>query len=429
MACSLHHGCECRKWGRIIAPVILFLWDLAAAQTPTQITLDQAISLALKNSPAIRASRTQIEQNKAQETTAGLRPNPVLLWDTQFLPFFSPGGFTSDNLNQTSQFDLGVGYTFETGRKRQARLQAARAQTDVTNAQVADAERTLKFNIAQQFITALLAKSNLEFAQQNLKSFHDTVRINEDRFKAGDISKNDFLKIELQLLQFETDVSAARLAKTQALLSLRQLIGYQSVARDYDVSGDLEFHELKSTAADLETAAYEQRPDLRAVRLSVKAAQSQITLAKANAKQDLNVSFNYSHVAGTSSGSFFFSLPLPIFNRNQGEIARSRFAASQANFAAQGAEEAVLTDVRNAYEIAKSSEQIVTLYRSGYLEQARESRDIAEFAYRQGSATLLDFLDAERSYRSTQLAYRQALAGYMLALEQLRQAVGARNLP
>jgi len=407
-----------------------FLFNrLAAGQATTQITLEQAIDLALKNSPAIRGSRTQVEQSKAQEITANLRPNPVLLWDTQFLPFFSPGGFSTDNLSQTSQFDLGIGYTFEIGRKRQARLLAAQAQTDVTTAQVADNERALKFNVAQQFIAALLAKSNLEFATQNLKGFQDTVRINEDRLKAGDISKNDFLKIRVQLLQFETDVSAARLAKVQALFSLRQLMGYQSVPHGYDISGNLEFHEIKSDEADLEARALQERPDFRAARLGVNAAQSQLTLAKANGKQDLNVSFNYSHAAGTSSGSFFFSLPLPVFNRNQGEITRSRFAISQANFAAQGAEEGVLTDVRNAYEAAKNSEQIVTLYRSGYLDQAMESRDIAEFAYRQGSATLLDFLDAERSYRTTQLAYRQSLAGYMLALEQLRQAVGTRDLP
>jgi outer membrane protein, heavy metal efflux system len=401
----------------------------AAGQAATQITLDQAIDLALRNSPTILATRTLIEQNKAQETTANLRPNPVLLWDAQFLPFFSPGGFTADFVSQTSQFDIGVGYLFERGGKRNARLLAARDQTSVTQATVADSERTLKFNVAQQFINVLLAKSNLDFAIADLKTFSDSVRINEERYKAGSISKNDFLKIRIQLLQNETAVATARLAKAQALLSLRQLIGYKSVPRDYDVAGNLEYHPLTSSQEQLEAAAIDQRPDLRAARLGVTAAQSQLKLAKADAKQDLSVTFDYSHVGGTSSGTFFFNIPLPVFNRNQGEIARTRFAINQANFTETAAEQIVLTDVRNAYEGVKDNETIVNLYESGYLGQAKESRDITEYSYQQGAAPLLDFLDAERSYRATQLAYRQALASYMLALETLRQAVGVRSLP
>lgn len=407
--------------------VLVAVCASAIGQTPTQITLDQAIDLALKNSPTIKAVRTQIDQNKAQETTARLRPNPVLSWDAQFLPFF--GDFSTDNLSQNSQFDVGIGYLFERGGKRSARWQAARDQTNVTAAQVSDNERTLKFNVAQQFINVLLSKSTLEFALQDLKTFQNTVKINQDRFQAGAISKNDFLKIKVQLLQNETAVSTARLAKAQALVSLRQLIGYESVPRDYDVAGILEFLPLKSGEDTLEATALDQRPDLRAAQLGVKAAQSQIRLAKANGKQDLDVTFDYSHVSGTSSGSFFFNIPLPVFNRNQGEVARTRFALTQADFTAKATEETVLTDVRNAYEAVKDNEEIVGLYQSGYLDQARESRDITEFSYRQGAAALLDFLDAERSYRATELAYRQALATYMLALEQLRQTVGVRALP
>jgi cobalt-zinc-cadmium efflux system outer membrane protein len=180
---------------------------------------------------------------------------------------------------------------------------------------------------------------------------------------------------------------------------------------------------------ELETMAVNERPDLRAAKFGVTAAQSQLALAKANAKQDLNVTFNYSHVSSINAGTFIFSIPLPIFNRNQGEIARTRFAINQANFTATAAEETVRTDVRNAYEGVEDNAQIVDLYQLGYLQQAKESRDITEFSYRQGAAPLLDYLDAERSYRATELAYRQALASYMLALETLRQAVGVRNLP
>jgi cobalt-zinc-cadmium efflux system outer membrane protein len=299
----------------------------------------------------------------------------------------------------------------------------------VTASQVADAERTLTFNVAQQFINALLANSNLQFAQEDLNSFQQTVNISEQRYKAGDISEGDFLKIKLQLLQFQTDVTSAQVARVQALGSLRQLIGYSALPRDYDVTGDLTYEPLTAGADDLRALALRTRPDLRAAQQGITAAQSQISLAKANGKQDLNASMNYTHVSGVSSTSLFFNIPLPIFNRNQGEIARTRYALTQAELNASAASDTVLTDVTNAYEAANTNQEVVKLYISGYLKQAQDSRDISAYAYKAGAATLLDFLDAERSYRSTQLAYRQALAAYMLSLEQLRQAVGTRSLP
>jgi cobalt-zinc-cadmium efflux system outer membrane protein len=395
----------------------------------TQITLEQAISMALANSPAIKAARTQIQQSQAQEITANLRPNPTLNWDSQFIPVFSPGDFSSDTLNNLQQFDIGVGYLFERGHKRQNRLQAARDATAVTAAQVADTERTLIFNVAQQFINVLLANSTLQFAQEGLKSFQETVNISEQRYRAGDISEGDFLKIKLQLLQFQTDVNSARVAKVQALGSLRQLIGYASLPHAYDVVGKLDYQPLTAALSDLQAKALAERPDLQAAKKGVKAANSQISLAKADAKVDFNASASYSHVSGASSTSLFFNVPLPFFNRNQGEIARTKFALTQAELTARAAEDTVLTDVTNAYEAASSNQDVVKLYLSGYLKQAQDSLDISQYAYKGGAATLLDFLDAERSYRSTQLAYRQAVANYMLSLEQLRQAIGTRSLP
>jgi cobalt-zinc-cadmium efflux system outer membrane protein len=393
----------------------------------TLITLDQALQLALTNSPAIKAARTQIQQNQAQEITANLRPNPTLSWDSQFIPIFS-GDFSTDTLNNLQQFDIGMGYLFERGHKRQNRLQAARDQTAVTAAQVADTERTLSFNVAQQFINALLANSTLQFAIEARNSFQETVKISEERYKAGDISEGDYLKIKLQMLQFETDVSSARVAKVQALGSLRQLIGYANVPQDYDVAGDLDYQPLQVSLSNLQVKALAERPDLKAAQKGVKAANSQISLAKANGKVDVNASASFSHVSGVSSTSLFFSVPLPFFDRNQGEIARTRYALTQAEQTEKSAEDTVMTDVTNAYEAARSNQEVVQLYVGGYLKQAQDSRDISQYAYKAGAATLLDFLDAERSYRSTQLAYRQAVAAYMLSLEQLRQATGSRNL-
>ncbi len=400
-----------------------------ATQGPVRITLDQAIQMALEHNHTLKATRTQIPQSEAQEVTANLRPNPVLLADSQFLPIFTPSQFTANTINQTSQFDIGVGYLIERGKKRQHRLQAARDQTAVTRSVVSDAERGLAFFVAQQFVNALLAESNLQFAGDDLKSFQQTVDISAARYKAGDISEGDFLKIKLQLLQFQTDVSNARLAKVQALTSLRELLGYDAVPADYDVAGDLAYQPLNRKVEDLQATAMQQRPDLRAAEQGVTAAQSQYALAKANGKRDVNVTFDYSHVGGISGATGFVNFELPIFNRNQGEIARTRYAITQSQETATAASDVVMTDVRSAYEGVRTNDEVVQLYRSGYLDQSQQSRDISEYAYRRGAASLLDFLDAERSYRATQLAYRQSLASYMLALEQLREAVGTRNLP
>ena len=398
-------------------------------QNTTHISLDQAIDLALTHNHSIQATRTLILQNQAQEITANLRPNPTLGADSQFVPIFDPQYFSADNLDQVQQFDIGIGYLFERGHKRPRRLQAARDQTEVTRAQVADAERTLAFNVGQQFVSVLLAESTLQFALRDLQSFQQTVDISEAQLKAGYIGEGDYLKIKLQLLQFQTDVSSARLARVQALVSLRELLGYNAVPADYDVIGDLAYQPLKGTMEDLQMKAVDMRPDLRAANFGITAAQSQILLAKANAKVDVNGTFDYTHVSGENTASMFVNFALPIFNRNQGEIARTGYALTQAQELQQSASDAVLSDVANAYEAVKSNDEVVQLYASGYLKQAQDSLEISEYAYKRGAASLLDFLDAERSYRSVQLAYRQALASYMTALEQLKEAVGTRNLP
>jgi cobalt-zinc-cadmium efflux system outer membrane protein len=392
------------------------------------ITLDEAIQMALQHNHNLLAARTVIQQNEAEETTANLRPNPLILGDSDFLPVFQPSNFSADYLDNTAQWDLGISYLFERGKKRQHRLQAARDLTAVSRSQVADNERTLSFTVASQFINVELAESTLELANEDLKSFQDTVDIGEARYKAGDIGESDLLKIRLQLLQFQTDVSAAQLARTQGLSDLRQLLGYESVGPDYDVAGSFDYQAVKGGLEDFQAKALETRPDLKAANLSVTAANSQLGLQKAIGKRDFTGQINYTHLAYLNDVSLFGQMQMPIFDRNQGEIARAGFAVTQTQQQQLFATGQVLTDVRDAFEGLHANDQIVGLYRSGYLDQAQQSRDISEYAYRHGAASLLDFLDAERSYRATQLAYRQALAAYLLALEQLRQAVGTRSL-
>ena len=412
-----------------VAAMLALPTTTAVSQTTTFISLDQAIDLALTHNHALKATRTLILQNQAQEITANLRPNPTFEADSQFMPFFTPQDFTSNNLNQDQQFDLGIGYLFERGRKRQRRLQAARDQTAVTRAQVTDAERTLAFNVGQQFVGVLLAESTLQFALEDLKGFQQTVDLSELQRKAGFIAEGDLLKIKLQLLQFQTDVSSARLARVQALVGLRELLGYDAVPSNFDVLGNLEYQPLKVKLEDLQARALRERPDFRAAELGITAANSQVLLAKANGKVDVTGTLEYSHVSGENGLSAFVSFPLPVFDRNQGEIARTQYAFTQAQEQQQSTSDMVLSDVSDAYEAVESNDEVVRLYTSGYLKQAQDSRDISQYAYQRGAASLLDFLDSERSYRATQLAYRQALASYMTALEQLKEAVGTRHLP
>lgn len=408
---------------------LLFAPGAAQAQSPRRITLEQAIRLALANNPSMRATRSLIPQSQAEEVTANLRPNPVLTGDAMFIPIFQPSQLTASTIDNISEFDIGASYLFERGKKRQRRLAAARDLTAVTRSQVADTQRGLTYSVAQQFIGVLLAESTLSFAKQDLASFQHTVAINQARYKAGDISDGDFLKIKLQLLQFQTDVSSARLARMQSLQALRALVGYQSVPPDFDVSGSLAYHAVTLNRQSLQALALRLRPDLQAAQRSVTAAQGQYALAKANGKQDVTLTFDYTHVSALNNGTFFWNIPLPVFNRNQGEIARTHAAITEAQDSEISMQQTVLTDVSNAFDAVQSEAQIVKLYQSGYLDEARESRSISQYAFRRGGASLLDLLDAERSYRATELGYLQSLAAYQLSLEQLREAVGTRRLP
>ncbi len=422
--------------GLLRVAIFLLAWTAVSAAASAQqapphsrIDLDQAIQLALAHNHALKAAQSQIPQSQAQEITAAIRPNPVFQYDDLYIPIFSPNQLNSSTLDNLTEFDVGFSYTLERGHKRQARMEAAHDQTAQTRSQVSDTERGLTANVAQQFISILLAKANLQLANADLASFQKTVDLSQESFRAGAIGEGDLLKIKLQLLQFQMDVSSARLALVQALASLRQLLGFESVPSDYDVTGELAYTPLGLNQEDLQLRALKLRPDLLAAQQGVTTAQSQFKLAKANGKRDLTTTFDYTHVADVNSAGFAMNIEIPIFDRNQGEIARTHYAITQAQETSTAASETVMTDVANAYQGVEISAQVVVLYTSGYLKQAEDSRDISEYAYKRGAASLLDFLDAERSYRATQLAYRQALAAYMLAIETLRQAVGTRNLP
>jgi cobalt-zinc-cadmium efflux system outer membrane protein len=423
------------------ALTLLSLANSAFAQTnkgPVRITLDEAIQMALQHNHNIIAARTAIDQSLAMEVTANLRPNPTLFTDWEYLPLGSPssqnpnlysGVPASDYLKNNTEADIGLSYLIERGKKRQRRYQAAKDVTAQTRSLVADNERGLMYQVATLFVNVQLAESTIDLARQDLKSFQKTVDIAEFQFKAGGISESNYLMIEVQLLQFDTDLESAQLAREQGLSDLRQLLGYESVSADYDVVDAFDYLPMKANLDDLKMQALQNRPDLRAAVQGVTAANSGYLLAKADGVQDLTVQGNYSHVNGINAANFLASIPLPFFNRNQGEIARTRSVIGQMQEQQAFTSGQVLTDVKDAYEGLKSNDRVILLYRDKYRDIAKRSRDIADYAYHAGGLALLDFLDAERTYRAAELGYRQALVSYLLALEQIREAVGTRALP
>jgi cobalt-zinc-cadmium efflux system outer membrane protein len=421
---------RCTPWQRSAFVVLaaFILPALRAAQPPSStpqklISKDDAIRIALAYNQSLRAQRINVDQNKAEEITALLKPNPVFSTIVDTVPLFSPSTIRFS----TQVYSQDLSYTVERGGKRVKRGVVAKDNTEVTTQTVSDNERTLRFQVVQSFIGVLLAKSVLDLAQGDLSNFSQVVELNRARVVAGDLAEGDYLKLSIQKLQFEQDVSAAKLALIQARTTLRQQLGYQSVADDFDVAGTLTHAKPSVSLDDLQRRALGIRPDLQAAHTGVKLANDTVALAFGNRARDWTFGGDYTNQNGGINGvGVSFSIELPTHDRNQGEIARSQAAVRQSVETESSAQVVVLTDVVNAYHGLQSNEEIVSLYESGYLDQAAQSRDISTYAYQHGAATILDVLDAERSYRATQLAYRQALAAHMTAAEQVNEAVGAQ---
>jgi cobalt-zinc-cadmium efflux system outer membrane protein len=397
----------------------------SAAPAPgsiTTLTLQQAIDLALGANPGLRAQGATVESTRAGEVTAALRPNPT----------FSNG---------TVDFTGGVGWTVERGGKRQRRIDSARLATAGAERDYQDARRTLIATVRATFTAALLARGNLLAAQDNLQNFGQVVELNHLRYERGEISGGDYLKIALQKLQFQTDLQDADLAHRTARANLRQTLDTPLLAQDFTVTGELRAAAPPQPLPVLEEQALRTRPDLLSAETAVRKAEADVRLAEANARVDVTVSLGWIHtgpsIASDQHVQPFFSFgesanalgtgitfPLPIFDRNQGEIARTRSEVTRTRAAAESVRAQVINDVETAFVSLAVSRDRVGLYESEYLKESHDSREVAEFAYRRGATSILDLLDAERTDRATQLAYRQALADYVTHLEQLNAAVG-----
>jgi cobalt-zinc-cadmium efflux system outer membrane protein len=400
----------------------------AAFGQQQSFTWEQIRDKFLASNQTLRAQAQAIESSRAGEITASLRPNP------QFQ-------------NDTTSATLGLYQEVEIGGKRPARIESARLSTVISRTDFENTRRTLVFNLRQAFVAALLARSELDFARDNLTNYQKVVDLNRLRFQQGEISRGDFLKIELQTLQFQTDVDDATLALKTAKATLRALVGPSNFPQEFDLAGELRTLPLEKTLAELQQLALASRPDLKSVETSREKAVADLRLARAMRWPDPTIGTSFLHTGNEIGGPNWFqpfypkgsvsnamglalaSVSIPLFNRNQGEVARTKSEQLRADFLAQAARNQILQDVETAYASFESSRERVRLYEQTYLAQAKESMDIQEFSFRNGAASILDFLDAERTYRTTQLAYRQQLAAYMTNLAQLEAAVGAPITP
>jgi outer membrane protein, heavy metal efflux system len=395
----------------------------------TRVSMTDAVRLTLERNQTLRGQRLTIDESKADETTAALKPNLGFSFDAAGFTLFSPRQINSDFLRNDVSYNTSLSYTFERGGKRQKRTTVAEDTTEVTRKNVIDLERQLRFQAEQAFVNALLAKSTLELAQENLQSFSQVVELNRERVTAGDLAQGDFYKISLQKLQFEQDVSAAQVGLVQAKASLRQLMGFETIADDFEIDGDLSFAPQTLDLEDLKRQALESRPDVQAARVGVKLAQDAAALEQGNRARDLSGDVAYSHLGPDNAFGVGFSIDLPIHDRNQGNIAHSEIAVRQAIETETATRFMAVTDVVNAFAAFETDRKVVNLYESGYLDQARQSLEITTYVYQHGAGSLLDLLDAERTYRATELAYREALAAYMTSLRQLNFAVGRQVIP
>jgi len=416
--------------GRFFALTALLAVSLcqAAFAQPPSFTWDEIRDKFLLTNPTLQAQAQSIESSRASEITAGLRPNP------QFQ-------------NDTSSATIGIYQEFEVAGKRPARLESARLGTSIARTDFANARRTLIFHLRQAFVAALLAKSDLDFAQKNLVDYQKAVDLNRLMLQQGTISRGSFLKIELQTLQLQTDLSDATLAWKTAKATLRALVGPSNLPQEFEVQGDLRAIPPERSLSELQQLALSSRPDLKSSETNREKALADLDLARANRWPNPTIGTSFLHSGNEIGGPSWFqpfypkggvangmglgvaSFSVPLFNRNQGEVARARSEQLRADFLVQAARNQVLEEVETAYASLESSRDRVRLYEETYLTQAKESLDIEEFSFRNGAASILDFLDAERTYRALELAYRQQLAIYLSNLAQLEAAVGAPVTP
>jgi cobalt-zinc-cadmium efflux system outer membrane protein len=415
----------------------LVAWLLVAAafsaSAQQTLTWEQVRLRFEQNNPTLLAGGLVIEESKAEEITAFLRPNPTFALSadgTQIAPdkgVWRPfaGTFESPSLS----------YLHERQRKRELRLESAKKGTLIAESSHADLERTMLFNLRSAFVSTLQAKTVLQLARDNLAYYDHVLDISRNRFNAGDIAQIDLDRLELQRVQYESDLQAAEENLETAKIQLLTLLNSRTPVDQLDVTGPFDFNDQLLPRDEFRKIALNTRPDLKAAVEAVDKAQTDHKLAVANGSTDptfsawysYNPSFNNPFAHQTLGASI--AIPLRIFDRNQGEKLRTQLDIRRNERLRDAAEAAVLGDVDSGYATLESDLILLRPYKTKYLQQSVRVRDTIFFSYQHGGSSLLDFLNSQAEYRTVQLNYVNLVGSYLTAAAQLNQAVGREVIP
>ena len=384
--------------------------------------MQQALALARAQNPALLAADAHVTATKQSEITAGLRVNPNL-------------NLTGSDVSIPAQsnnpyFYAGqVSRLFERGQKRRWRLDIAHSTTDVTRSQYADQLRQAELAVKTAFTQMLGAKGAFDLAKQNLDDYRKTIDLSRERLRAGDISATDFKRLDLQLAQFESDYDNAHTNLVQTSDQLQTLLGYDRPRPGFDITGLLDPPPIAATLADTEQKALQARPDYLAAQQSVHLADANVKLAYADGTTDPTLEGEYDRAGTFNSAGFQIGIPIRIFDRNQGEKARTKYEAQASRFAETAARNQVVSDVDQAWAGYEDALSLARRYNGHYLQEAHEVRDNLEYSYRHGGTTLLDYLNALQDYRQVNLDALNANMQVWLSLHQVSFAAATEILP
>jgi len=415
----------------ICGPVVLCLFLVSGFSAAAQqsLTWDQVKARFEAANPALKADALNVDEMRAEEITAYLRPNPQFNFavdGTQFPPH--TGGWRPlASVQEQTTFS----YLHERQHKREFRLESAVEGTRITQSQHEDLERNMIFSLRDAFVQTLQAKAVLELARADLEYYDKIIEISRDRFRAGDIAQIDLDRIELLRVQYETEIQTAAVNLRTAKIELLQLLNDRTPVDQFDVTGPFDFSDALQPLEDFRQAALDSRPDLRAALQTTEQSKTNHKLAISNGSTDPtysawwthNPSFNNIGVDDNTLG-LSFNIPLRIFDRNQGEKKRTLIDIDRSQQLTDATRAQVFSDVDSAYEQVRSNIALLKPYRDKYRDQATRVRDTVTYSYQHGGASLMDFLNAQSDYRVVQLAYLQLIGSYLTAASQLNLAVG-----
>jgi len=401
----------------------------SANTPPSVITVDQAVDEALQNNLDLLAQRVELTIAEARMIAARLRPNPVLSLSGDHLDALGTG-FDQVNVGGPPEISSRVDFPIERGGKRQLRVATANYAREIAEARLLEAIRKLKLDVTLGCVEVIQAKANLALAIDNLRTFEELVRTNSVRVNAGAIPPLDLTRSQVAMLQFRSNVKRAELALLTTKTRLQNLLGRSTPTDGFEVLGELKvpLHVFGLELGALQSTAIDARPDVKALNLDQARSQSELRLQLAQGKVDYTFGTEYRRQQGINGKSntlgFFFSVPLPVFNRNQGEIARVRAEQEQLQRQIEALKAQVQTEVKMAFQEFRSARELVEGIESDLLKPAEQARDTSAYVYRSGASSLIEFLDAQRAFNETMQSYHEAQAAYRRALTQLNATIG-----